>query len=357
MENLTADQKNRQLIRLLIDRRYRLWRHGAFLSGFLLLLFYKVNQSTEYHGIYRYYNLSAIFLTFNFMFYFNMYFLIPRFFFRAKYIHYLLILMLVVSLGLYVLDFISDTLAPHRSHDTVKVTENMGHPIWFIIAYAVILVTTTIKLFQRWTLDRESYAELKDLTLSMELESLKNQINPHFLFNMLNNVNVLIRKNPDRASMVVFKLSQFLRYQLYENQTETTPVSAEIGFLSNFLNLETIRRDNFLFTIETGNENLNSVFIPPNLFTTFVENAVKHSADISGGGTFVGISLKIDNGRLLFHCTNSVAAGEDSPNSEKGGLGLINIKRRLELLFDKNYRLDISTVNNQFIVDLEIPIN
>lgn len=76
-----------------------------------------------------------------------------------------------------------------------------------------------------------------------------------------------------------------------------------------------------------------------------------------GGGTFVGISLKIDNGRLLFHCTNSVAAGEDSPNSEKGGLGLINIKRRLELLFDKNYRLDISTVNNQFIVDLEIPIN
>lgn len=357
MEDLSENYSNRQLINILVDKRYRLLRHAILLIGFLGLLFYTVNLSSEYSGIYRYYSLLSIYITFILMFYINMYVLIPAFFFRAKYMLYLLALMVMIILGLYNLTFISNSLlAPFRVQDHHKISDNIGNLVWFIIVYAVILVTTTIKLFQKWTSDRDRIVELKDLTLHMELNELKNQINPHFLFNMLNNVNVLIKNNPDKASMIIHKLSEFLRYQLYENSGEKTLLSAEVRFLSNFLNLEKIRRDNFQFTIETDPARFSSIFLPPNLFTTFVENALKHSVDLSGAETYVNVHIRIDKGRLFFRCCNSRSEDYNASVTANGGLGLANIKRRLELLYKEQYSLEISSSEKEYTVNLIIPI-
>ncbi|MGJ1366211.1 sensor histidine kinase [Sphingobacterium spiritivorum] len=192
----------------------------------------------------------------------------------------------------------------------------------------------------------------------MELNELKNQINPHFLFNMLNNIKALTRSNPEAASVVIMKLSEFLRYQLYENNEDKTLLVSEINFLSNFVNLEKIRRDSLSITIQNDVDPkiLNSIFIPPNLFTTFVENAVKHSVSVEDTDAYIRIQITLENGRLQFNCKNSKTADYHNPDKKNSGLGLNNIKRRLKLLYDRQYQLDISSSDREYIVNLSIPV-
>jgi two-component system LytT family sensor kinase len=201
-------------------------------------------------------------------------------------------------------------------------------------------------------------AELKSLTLTMELNELKNQINPHFLFNMLNGIKALIRINPEKASVVIITLSEFLRYQLYDNNEEKTSLKAEMNFVTNFLNLEKIRRDNFSVEIgsNTDSQILHTAVLPPNLFTTFVENALKHSATIREASSHIHININIENERLHFNCINSVDPSFEPTNSKSSGLGLTNIQRRLQLLYQDRYQLRIQSGEKEYHVNLTIPL-
>ncbi|WP_228449472.1 sensor histidine kinase [Chryseobacterium sp. 2VB] len=171
-------------------------------------------------------------------------------------------------------------------------------------------------------------------------------------------VKALIRTDPAKASVVIVKLSEFLRYQLYENSEEKTLLTSEIDFLSNFLNLEKIRRDNFSFDIQVNIDHriISSTFIPPNLFTTFVENAVKHSVDLSGRESCVKIEININNRQLYFKCVNSISTGYLPSDKKSGGLGLANITRRLELLYNDTFDLKIESDDTEYSVNLKIPV-
>lgn len=290
------------------------------------------------------------------MAYINMYILVPRFFFRTYYILYVFLLMTMGFLGLnaisYVMSFFAEFQIDNCNGKKGGIYEGL------MMCISIILVTTTVKLLQKWIRDSMKIVELNSLTLNMELNALRNQINPHFLFNMLNNVKALIRTDPEKATVVILKLSEFLRYQLYENNEEKTMLTSEIDFLSNFLNLEKIRRENFEVNIESPNDKrvLNSTFIPPNLFTTFVENAVKHSVDISGKESYVRVNIEIKDKNLHFECRNSQNSDFPIPESNYSGLGLVNIKRRLELLYQNTFTLNINSTKNEYIVNLIIPI-
>jgi LytS/YehU family sensor histidine kinase len=192
----------------------------------------------------------------------------------------------------------------------------------------------------------------------MELNELRNQINPHFLFNMLNGIKALIRSDPEKATLVIMKLSEFLRYQLYENNNEKTLLRSEINFLSNFLALEKLRRDHLSVDIssQTAPRILNWISLPPNLFTTFLENAVKHSVDISGGESYVRVGIEIEEDKLYFSCTNSKDPAYKPSNGKNSGLGLANIKRRLDLLYGDHYNLETSSGDKEYNVKLTIPI-
>jgi LytS/YehU family sensor histidine kinase len=285
--------------------------------------------------------------------------LVPRFFFKGRYILYLLLLLIAVQIFLLLL---------HLSLDRFATTEQLSVHLEIasrrriydgtIILIPIILVTTMIKLFQRWMRDNERFAELRNITLTMELNELRNQINPHFLFNMLNGIKALVRSDPEKATIVIMKLSEFLRYQLYENNEEKTLLRSEITFLSNFLELEKLRRDHLSVAIssEPAASAINGVFLPPNLFTTFVENAVKHSVDISGAASYIRINIGISQGKLYFHCVNSTNT-DYRPSCEKNsGLGLANIKRRLELLYGNRYALETISTENEYTVKLTIPL-
>lgn len=359
--------RDKKVLDFLIEKRYRLKRHILFLTVFSLML-YGRNFIDAYGTPYGYYAAAMIYVTFVAMFYVNMYVLVPWFLFRSKYVGYAFFLILLAVLGVGILSYLNANFLDSHLHqnyieaqklikrETIRKADFYGV---IIVCASLVSVSTTIKLLQRWLKDNERINELKNITFTMELNELKNQISPHFLFNMLNNVKALIRTDPEMANTVIIRLSEFLRYQLYENSGEKTLLASEIEFLSNFLNLEKIRKDNFKIEIAhpLDKNTLKNTFIPPGLFTVFIENAIKHSVTADDDETYVKVAIAIQNQKLHFSCVNS--KNEDNhlvSKNKSNGLGLINIKRRLELLYTNEYLLDITSTQTEYRVNLTIPL-
>lgn len=283
------------------------------------------------------------------LFYSNVYWLVPKYLFKRKFSTFLSISFLFILIIYTIIVFLLDILKPYHFEKKDNLSE-MSIPFFIFMIVVLIAASAAVRLFDQWISDNKMILELEKSKTSAELEQLKNQINPHFLFNMLNNANVLTKKDPEKASIVLMGLSDLLRYQLYDSSREKVLLTAEIRFLEDFLNLEKIRRDNFAFTI-TKNGELNGVQLSPLLFITFVENAVKHNNG-AGSTTFVNLFFSFENNMLLFKCVNSKPLIKAVNTS--GGLGLANVKKRLKLLYPERHELTIEESEDLFSATLTI---
>lgn len=359
MGYIKPEVQDTKVIKFITENKYRFLRHVVLLLGILTILSCS-KDVTEYRGSFRYLKVLFVYISLVFMCYVNMNLLVPILFFKGRYLIYFASVFFLVFLSLTTLSNVLDLYFPvdnafggQRNHAGRSFFESI------VILIPIILVTTMIKLFQRWMRDNQKINELNNIAFNMELNELKNQINPHFLFNMLNGIKSLVRTDPEKATVVIMKLSEFLRYQLYENNEDKAILKSEINFLSNFLDLETLRRDNFSVEVNSNTECkiIKSLFLPPNLFTTFVENAVKHSIDVSGAESYVRINFETDGDKLCFCCVNSKDPNYSSSSNEKNsGLGLGNIKRRLELLYGNNCSLYIQSTITRYEIKLTIPL-
>ncbi len=335
------------MLQFFVSKKYRWFRHSILIIFSISALYYTEPEYTEPAEMY---SRIMLFMQVMVMSYVNMYYLVPKFLFKNNYLAYgisaiAVIALVALSHDLFAAVFEPDLL-PHQN-------DNINFISFSFVTLVLIIASAAVKLFQQWVLDAQLIYELKQAKTSAELEQLKNQINPHFLFNMLNNANVLIKKDPDKASQVLIKLSDLLRYQLYDSSREKVFLTSDIHFLEDFLNLEKIRRDSFDFIISKEGD-LNGVQIPPLLFISFVENAVKHNND-SEKASYVNVEFKSHNGELTFKCTNSKPIVKAVKNIS-GGLGLANIKRRLQLLFPDAHELKIEDSAANFRVILSIKL-
>jgi two-component system LytT family sensor kinase len=339
----------------LIEDKYRMYRHVLIWVYLIFTEFWDANNQRLYTGNYDSYRYIARILLFLLAVYSNMYILVPRLLFRDHNLTYLVALIAMVAVtyllpAMFYNYFFSEYRLPSRHSGGFfsEIVPNIN-----VLGIAVF-ASTSIKLFQRWKLDSTRMSDLEKTTLEIELRELKNQINPHFLFNMLNNVNVLIQKDAQKASAVVLKLSDFLRYQLYETSGGSVSLQSEIKFLEDFLELEKIRREDFTFDILHSNAaGCTDVELPPALFLTFVENAVKYSADPDAPSS-VELSFGRCEKRLEFTCVNTKP--EIPFFARPGGLGLTNIARRLDLLYGEAYALDIQNLPGLYRVKLNVPL-
>ena len=208
-------------------------------------------------------------------------------------------------------------------------------------------------VFQDYIKNGQRIGQLENATIQSELEQLKNQINPHFLFNMLNNANVLIKESPAEAVLVLSKLKDLLKYQLKDSVSEKVLLKDDISFLNDYLNMEKIRRDNFDFIVSTEG-NTEDVTLPPLLFIPFVENAVKHNND-NKKLSYVHLYFKVEEKSLTFICINSKPAEQQERRTD-GGIGLANIRRRLELLYDTDHSLQIDDTDITYTINLRLNI-
>jgi two-component system LytT family sensor kinase len=214
--------------------------------------------------------------------------------------------------------------------------------------YAV-LINFTIKLFETQKLK----SDLINQNQASELALLRSQLNPHFLFNTLNNIYSLVYKKSDDAPEAVMKLSSIMRYTLYDSVTDKVLLEKEVEYLKSFIELQQLRFKNDNFVEFNIKGNLEGHTIVPMVFISFVENAFKHgSKKVQSPGII--INLNVTDDKINFEVANYFKAGDISNIDITGGIGLQNIKRRLELLYKEKHKLEISKTEDKYIVKLEI---
>lgn len=288
--------------------------------------------------------------------YINIYLLIPRYLLKEKPLSYFLTVSIMVFSFLVILLIMQIILFKfHKVIQTeswIVIAANFVSS--FVILGLMIAGVTTIVLLKHWNLSAQRINQLQEAGLQSELNLLKSQINPHFLFNVINNANVLLKDRQGGASGILFKLEDLLRYQINETVREEIPLTSDIVFIRDYMNLEKIRRDKFEFDISIDGESDN-LLLPPLLFIPFIENAVKYSQD-SDKESYVHIYFNIQAKELHFYCENSIPDGGIG-HHKPGGLGLKNIRRRLELLYPSKHELIIEQQTDKYIVDLQITFN
>jgi len=225
-----------------------------------------------------------------------------------------------------------------------------------IILILMMGMNVGVKLFFRQRGDRQKMEDLEKQNLEQQLEYLKYQINPHFFMNTLNNIHALVDIDSERAKQTIIELSHLMRYILYETNQPTVSLRRELTFVRHFLKLMKLRFDESVtLTYEEPDSAASGleVGIPPLLLLTFIENAFKHGIS-HREPSFIDIKMTFEDKQLHFHCANSNFSSV-SMRAQQGGVGLENVKKRLQLIYPNNHTLNIVPTDQVFTVDLWIP--
>ncbi|WP_291044921.1 sensor histidine kinase [Dyadobacter sp. 50-39] len=277
--------------------------------------------------------------------YFNLYFLVPRYLEKGKYTQFLVLLLLtiVTTAALIVPGYYIGAWAAGKTLQEYYGPGNyaffhmmLGGPLSSTVAATTFAMS--IKLAKNWLQTRQRQQMLEKEKLETELNFLKYQFNPHFLFNSINSIFFLIHKNPDRASASLAKFSELLRHQLYECNDHQIPLNKEIAYLQNFIELEKLRQnDNLEVIFEVDQHFSRQPGIAPFVLMTFMENAFKHVSRHSHELNWIHGNLRLANTSLTFNLSNSVSEERNQEVVHYGGIGLKNVRRRLDLIYPGKY--------------------
>lgn len=223
---------------------------------------------------------------------------------------------------------------------------------------ARILFVILASFVYRFAVNKQEAEHLKNKVLlektETELQFLKNQINPHFFFNTLNNIYGLSYNSNPKAPEAIIKLSNAMRYIIYETQSNRVPLIKELEFINNYLELERLRLtnpDNLLYNAQV---NVSAYSITPLILLPFIENCFKHGDIVNNSNGKVEINIWIENDYLNFSCVNSF---EKQVKQKYGGIGNSNVEKRLHLIYGNTYKLEKQIENQQYFVFLELPLN
>lgn len=293
------------------------------------------------------------------VFYINYFWVIPKTLGRGNrwiiFILYNLLLIAVAEALMYWVTSLGHHGWMYRKHEPSAMQIMVASASFILRDVTMLLLTvslaTVMRLSDKWIELERSRQKLRAAQRESELENLRSQLNPHFLFNTLNTIYALIAISPDEAQKAVHELSSLLRYVVYENP-DKVPVKLETDFVSNYVDLMRLRMGDRPVQL-TVDEN-STAEMPPLLFVTLVENAFKHgnTADTS---LPIKIEIKAEDGRIECTTENSVDAVSDTTPA-KSGVGLANLRRRLELIYGDDARLDMNVGNDRICrVTLSIP--
>jgi len=213
-----------------------------------------------------------------------------------------------------------------------------------ISSLSIALFAAAIKLLKQWVKEQQHRNFLQNQNLVSELALLKNQINPHFIFNTLNNIDSLIAIEPSKASESIMKLSEIMRYVLYEATADYVPLEKEINYLKNFISLHALRLNPSFFEF-TSVPMRQDILVAPMLFIPLVENAIKHG-DKKVNHPGITIKLETNESGLCFEVRNFLSDIRINKDNA-GGIGMINLRRRLDLLYPDKHTLETEVIDNK----------
>lgn len=316
--------------------RYRLGRHGLF---WLTYLFgYSFLDSDTYHVPFIGLSLAIRWLPYCMLnTYVMLYWLVERYLLRGRYRAFLLLLCAWAPVTIF-LSFLSHLyLAYPLCWDPgPRPSFRQALPeIWDIypifVNYVIVGFAVFLRIYKFWRVELLQKLQLKQEKADAELNLLRAQLHPHFLFNTLNNLYVLILEKSHRAPDMLLKLSEILGYVLNDCQVAEVPLEKEIAFCRAYIDLERERYGDRLDIVTRFSGDIPDKMVTPMVFQPFIENAFKHGAAKQLGKVWIEIGMTVQGSRLFFEVSNSADLSMSSEHS--GGIGVANIKRRLELLY------------------------
>lgn len=318
-----------------------------------------VSEDVTWDTIYFHarYNLLQTFLLAVVVYVNNLVF-IPRFFEKKKYVQYFAIITLWILVTAEITEIFFDYFIQNYPQYFAETKQNFDDIpyVFALFLVAIFLFGFTMTKFANDYFTREDAVKMMEKKqVESELNFLKSQINPHFLFNTLNSIYSLALKKSDQTAEVVLKLSDLLRYILYECNAERILLSKEIETLNNYIELERIRTrstDRIRFSV---NGEPGQIKVAPLIWISFVENAFKHGMGSLASEGFVNIEMDITPGALIFKCMNNFGESKPvyAPNANNvGGIGMENLKKRLALIYPERHKLKIEKKEGIFFVEL-----
>lgn len=288
--------------------------------------------------------------------YINLGYLIPKYLNQKNFMTYVMLLLAMVAVFTPI-----KVLLLYITFEDAEPREMlvMNQHAIFLLLFLIAGGSTIIKIISDWQKHQRDRKDLETRRMQSEIKFLKSQINPHFLFNTLNSLYALTLMKSDKAPEIVIKLSEMMRYMLYESNERRVPLQKEVNYIENYLELETLRqsgRPDIKFNLEG---NISEQTIAPLLFIPFLENSFKHGLNHQINEGYVHVTLKVLENKLLLRIVNSKPSNPQSapPTDKKsGGIGLVNVQRRLNLLYPNQFKLDIIENETEHIVELSLAL-
>lgn len=281
------------------------------------------------------------------------YLLIPRLYDRGRYVWFVLAVIALIAISNLHL-FCFDPTNISELSEMAVIGRNTFTSVMISLDFIVVVTTMFHRKYIRASRRQRELEEAQRKSTEAELVWLKNQLNPHFLFNSLNNISSLTQIDPDQAQEAIAQLSDLLRYALYESQKPLVPLAGEVEFMQNYIAMMKLRCSektevNEDFQVGTGHEQ-----IAPLLFVSFIENAFKHGTS-SNHASRISVRLHASDGKIVFDCRNTNFPKGESDHSGSG-IGLENTRRRLDLYYPGKYVWEQKIENEDYCIKIEITV-
>lgn len=330
----------------------RIAYHGLF--WFSMLLLFMLIAGTKNGFAFSLTNQIINLLFFAIVVYVNILFLIPKYLSQKKFFTYFVLLFAMAILITPIKLFIF-----HFKWEPYPILQNelfVDQDRYYIMSVFVAGSSTILKIIGDWLRHEREKQDLEKQNIQSELKFLKSQINPHFLFNTLNSIYALALKKSDNAPEMVIKLSEMLRYMLYECNEKKVTLEKEINYIKNYLSLERIRHDGKLSIQFNVLGDPKGLLVSPLMFVPFLENAFKHGASHHLNKGFIESRLEIVDNDINFYIENSKPSSMPEINHKikSGGIGLKNVKRRLNIIYPSKHDLVINEKPNSYEVNLKL---
>ncbi|MFT4760532.1 MAG: two-component system LytT family sensor kinase [Paraglaciecola sp.] len=333
------------------------WVYHSFFWSVLLVFLTVIEVMGSHFGFFFIFsnNLIRLFI-FALIVYFNLFYLIPNYLTKKEFLRYLALLALSVIIITPLESFILYLKFWDMPEAQATLVQDLN---WsFIPNFFVAGSATIFKIITDWVRHLREKQELETQTMQSELRFLKSQINPHFLFNTLNNLYALTLKKSEKAPEIVIKLSEMMRYMLYECNEKQVLLSKEVHYLRNYLDLEALRQGKGVEINFNVQGHISNQTIAPLMFIPFLENSFKHGVNHTISKGFVNIFLNVEDNQVHLFIENSKPETLPKPSRRKsGGIGLVNVRRRLQLMYFEKYELNIENTPNTYSVNLELDLN
>lgn len=353
----------RQVINDLLNEQYKriqppwlrsVLLHSLFWFVWLARNLYDVVNPWGWNWAFTY--TATVFLSQMPLAYLHLYVLVPYLLNRRRYISYAILTCFLVIITSWLNYELLQALPRDGMPDTMVRLISLITPNFNVLeGLTVIILTYALKYTLVAFLTQNELLKLQKEKLQLELSSLKAQVHPHFLFNTLNNLYSLTLTNNQKASAVVLKLSDIMRYVLYEANEDRVSLKKELDFINNYVALQRLRyTDKYRISISINGES-DKQQVAPLLFIDFVENAFKHGLDRRFNDGFVEVEFNINGDEVIFRVRNSMS--QEETTASHSGIGLSNIRRRLELIYNGKYSLRSGNDGDIHSVELTLQLN